>query len=86
MLCLSTPGGVFFAHKHSRVPQPLPGSPTNGEGVILSMAKKKVPAKGIKDKLNAAYSEMKNERYQNKTEKCNCSGKGTCDVCRSCGK
>lgn len=62
------------------------GGPTSREGVILSMAKKKMPAKSIKDKFNDAYSEMKNERYKNKTEKCNCSGEGTCDVCRKCGK
>lgn len=61
------------------------GDPGNG-GVVV--AKKKEPnlkAKGIKEKFNAAYGEMKAERKKERAaEACGCGGKG-CKKC-DCGK
>lgn len=44
---------------------------------------KKAPKKSLKDKLNAAYGEMKKK---DRSGGCNCNGKGTCEACQSCGK
>ena len=49
------------------------------------MAKKapKLKAKGLKEKFNEAYSDMKGKRFESKAE-CDC-GDPTCKGC-SCGK
>lgn len=45
------------------------------------MAKKSAKPKSIKDKFDEAYVNMKKK---DRTGGCNCNGKGTCDVCKSC--
>lgn len=47
---------------------------------------KKAPKKSLKDKLNAAYVEMKKKDQKDRKGGCNCDGEGTCQACRSCGK
>jgi hypothetical protein len=44
---------------------------------------KKAPKKSLKDKLNAAYVDMKKK---DRKGGCNCNGEGTCQACRSCGQ